>query len=232
MINKYIIVILIILISGCQAANQAKGNGDASSSTSNRQIPWQSGSMKDIFCFSRCGVSKELAERDAKIASLEARLRVVIPAAGSFRMGDIQGGGYSDEQPVHRVSVGKFAMGEWEYTSRAGTSTKYWWGNDIDESKANYSWNLTKTSPVGNYAANKFCLYDTVGNLWEWICSEYTKKYNGNEKQCVTNASRFVQRGGSWYDVSGFVRSASRDRNTPTVRNMIYGFRLARLLTL
>jgi formylglycine-generating enzyme required for sulfatase activity len=120
---------------------------------------------------------------------------------------------------------------EWEYAARAGTETKYWWGNDIDESKANYSWNLTKTSPVGSYAANKFGLYDTVGNVWEWICSEYTNKYNGNEKQCVTNASRFVLRGGSWYDVSGFVRSASRDRNTPTVRDVIYGFRMVMILT-
>ena len=46
-----------------------------SGETGNRQVPWQSGSMKDIFCFSRCGLSNELAERDAKIASLEAQLR-------------------------------------------------------------------------------------------------------------------------------------------------------------
>jgi formylglycine-generating enzyme required for sulfatase activity len=297
--------------------------------TGNRQIPWQSGSMKDIFCFSRCGVSNELAERDAKIARLEAQLQqqtitptkpkpvfsnnlvagkvfrdrlrsgglgpkmVVIPA-GYFRMGDIQGGGDSDEQPVHRVSVGKFAMGkyevtfaeydkfadatgrskpddlnwgrgnrpvinvswndatayakwlsnqtgkkyhlpteaEWEYAARAGTETKYWWGNNIDKSKANYNNNLGKTSPVGSFSSNKFGLYDTVGNLWEWTCSAFAKKYNGDEKQCVTNASRFVLRGGSWLNAPGFLRSASRGRNVPTNRYGYCGFRLAMLVTL
>jgi hypothetical protein len=37
-------------------------------------------------------------------------------AAGSFRMGDIQNGGHDDEKPVHRVSVGQFAMGKYEVT--------------------------------------------------------------------------------------------------------------------
>ncbi len=40
---------------------------------------------------------------------------VWIPA-GQFRMGDIQGGGDSDEQPVHSVSVNQFAMGQYEVT--------------------------------------------------------------------------------------------------------------------
>jgi len=40
---------------------------------------------------------------------------VIIPA-GSFRMGDIQGGGDSDEKPVHRVSVNRFATGKFEVT--------------------------------------------------------------------------------------------------------------------
>ena len=170
---------------------------------------------------------------------------VWIPA-GSFRMGDIQGGGYSNEKPVHRVSVGKFAMGkfevtfaeydkfaeatgkskpsdngwgrgnrpvinvswndatayakwlsnqtgktyrlpieaEWEYAARAGTETKYWWGNDVGSNRANCSNSDCKdsfeyTSPVGSFFANQFGLYDTVGNLWEWTCSEYRYKYNG-----------------------------------------------------
>jgi len=86
---------------------------------------------------------------------------------------------------------------EWEYAARAGTETDYWWGNDIDETKANYSNNLGRTSPVGDYEANPFGLYDTVGNVWEWTCSEYEEKYNGKEKQCVTGGSRLSLRGGS-----------------------------------
>ncbi|WP_216092680.1 formylglycine-generating enzyme family protein [Candidatus Marithrix sp. Canyon 246] len=65
---------------------------------------------------------------------------------------------------------------EWEYAARAGTETKYWWGNEIDKSKANYNHNLA--------------LYDTSGNVWEWTCSEYIDKYNYNEKQCVKSSSR------------------------------------------
>ncbi len=218
---------------------------------------------------------------------------VRIPA-GSFRMGDIQGGGDSDEKPVHRVSVGKFAMGmyevtfaeydkfadatgkskpddegwgrgnrpvinvswydaiayakwlsnqtgknyrlpteaEWEYAARAGTETKYWWGNNLDRSKVNYGWNLHKTSPVGNYAANKFGLYDTSGNVWEWTCSEFYKKYNNREKQCVSNANRLSIRGGSWTNNARFVRSAYRNRDTPTGRYYDVGFRVSRLVTL
>ncbi|WP_083234993.1 SUMF1/EgtB/PvdO family nonheme iron enzyme [Candidatus Marithrix sp. Canyon 246] len=211
--------------------------------------------------------------------------------AGSFRMGDIQGGGDSDEKPVHRVSVGKFAMGmyevtfaeydkfadatgrkkpsdsgwgrgnrpvihvswndatayakwlsnqtgkkyrlpteaEWEYAARAGTETKYWWGNEIDKSKANYGWNFGKTSPVGNYKANQFGLYDTSGNVWEWTCSLYEGKYKGKEKQCVINANRLSLRGGSWNNYGWYVRSASRDRTEPATRNYSVGFRVSRL---
>jgi formylglycine-generating enzyme required for sulfatase activity len=121
---------------------------------------------------------------------------------------------------------------EWEYAARAGTDTKYWWGNDIDKSKANYNKNIKKTSLVGNYKANKFGLYDTSGNVWEWTCSESTNKYNGKEKQCVTTASHFVLRGGSWNDGPWVVRSADRYGHEPTFRYGHFGFRLARLVTL
>ncbi len=223
---------------------------------------------------------------------------VRIPA-GSFRMGDIQGGGGSDEQPVHRVSVGKFAMGmyevtfaeydkfadatgrkkpddegwgrgnrpvinvswndatayakwlsnqtgkkyrlpteaEWEYAARAGTETKYWWGNDIGKNRANCDscgsqWDNKQTAPVGSFSANQFGLYDTVGNLWEWTCSEYEKKYNGKEKQCVRNASRLSLRGGSWNYNARLVRSAYRINWWSTFRLHNVGFRVSRLVTL
>jgi formylglycine-generating enzyme required for sulfatase activity len=121
---------------------------------------------------------------------------------------------------------------EWEYAARAGTETDYWWGNDIDETKANYNNNLGRTSPVGDYDANPFGLYDTAGNVWEWTCSEYNNSYNGQEKQCSTKASRFVLRGGSWNNGPRFVRSAYRYRDEPTYRDVFYGFRLVRLFTL
>jgi formylglycine-generating enzyme required for sulfatase activity/endogenous inhibitor of DNA gyrase (YacG/DUF329 family) len=220
---------------------------------------------------------------------------VRIPA-GSFRMGDIQGDGYSNGKPVHTVYVNSFAIGkyevtfaeydqfaeadgrekpndrgwgrgnrpvinvswhdatayaewlsqqtgqnyrlpteaEWEYAARAGTETKYWWGNEIDSNKANCDgcgsqWDNKQTAPSGSFSANPFGLHDTAGNVWEWTCSEYTDKYNGQEKQCSTSASRFVLRGGSWNSDPRGVRSADRDRDEPTGRNGDYGFRLVRL---
>ncbi len=115
---------------------------------------------------------------------------------------------------------------EWEYAASSGTDSDYWWGNDIDESKANYNQNLGHTSPVGDYEANPFGLYDTAGNVWEWTCSEYEDKYNGKEKQCATSASRFVLRGGSWVNAPGDLRSAGRGGYVPASRNVFYGFRL------
>jgi sulfatase modifying factor 1 len=236
---------------------------------------------------------------------------VRIPA-GSFRMGDIQGGGDSDEKPVHRVSVGEFAMGmyevtfaeydkfadatgreksddrgwgrgnrpviyvswhdataytkwlsnqtgknyrlpteaEWEYAARAGTETARYWGNDSDlacsyanvhdnTSKEKNGFSLVwahhnctdgyaKTAPVGSFKQNKFGLYDMLGNLWEWTCSEFDNKYKGKEKQCVTTANRLSVRGGSWHFFAGNVRSADRFGPTPTNRNDFFGFRVSR----
>jgi formylglycine-generating enzyme required for sulfatase activity len=223
---------------------------------------------------------------------------VLIPA-GSFRMGDIQGGGGSDEQPVHTVYVNQFAIGkfevtfaeydkfaeadgrtkpndqgwgrgnrpvinvswydatayakwlsdqtgytyrlpteaEWEYAARAGSLTSYWWGHDIGSNRANCKacgskWDHKQTAPSGSFEANKFGLYDTSGNVWEWTCSEYESKYNDKEKQCVTNAILFVLRGGSWISSPRNVRSANRGWNGPSVRDVGCGFRLVRLLTL
>jgi formylglycine-generating enzyme required for sulfatase activity/tetratricopeptide (TPR) repeat protein len=117
---------------------------------------------------------------------------------------------------------------EWEYAARAGTETDYWWGNDIDETKANYDENIGHTSPVGDYEPNPFGLYDTAGNVWEWTCSEYESEYNGKEKTCIIqNSSKYrVLRGGSWLLNPWFVRTANRYGGTRAYRLDIYGFRV------
>ncbi|OAD21851.1 Sulphatase-modifying factor domain protein [Candidatus Thiomargarita nelsonii] len=126
---------------------------------------------------------------------------------------------------------------EWEYAARAGTETKYWWGNDLGENKANCSNGSCKdrfeyTAPVGSFAANPFGIYDTAGNVWEWVCSEYERKSSGKERLCAKNInenSRLSLRGGAWdIDASG-MRSAIRDGGGPTGRIDFVGLRLARL---
>ncbi len=122
---------------------------------------------------------------------------------------------------------------EWEYAARAGTETKYWWGNEIGSNKANCYNNLCGdsfdyTAPVGSFAKNPFGLYDTVGNVWEWTCSEYEGKYAGKEQQCA-DAGYFVLRGGAWNDNATRARSANRDGNDPANRGGDCGFRPARI---
>jgi formylglycine-generating enzyme required for sulfatase activity len=121
---------------------------------------------------------------------------------------------------------------EWEYAARAGTNTKYWWGNEIGVNKANCSSNCKDnfqyTAPVGSFMANAFGLFDVLGNVWEWTCSEYENPYQGKEKRCVSNAGLFALRGGSWGNSAWGSRAADRNRHEPSNRGIFLGGRLAR----
>ncbi len=119
---------------------------------------------------------------------------------------------------------------QWEYAARAGTETKYWWGNDIGYNNANcYSSDcgdsFQYTAPVGSFAANPFGLFDTAGNVWEWTCSEFQNKYAGKEQQCADSAGRFVLRGGAWGYLATGARSAYRYSSDPTYRYNHFGYR-------
>jgi formylglycine-generating enzyme required for sulfatase activity len=234
---------------------------------------------------------------------------VVVPS-GRFRMGDIQGGGSSDEKPVHSVTIpDTFAVGkyevtfaqwdacvsaggcshkpsdegwgrgsrpvmnvswndtqeyikwiskktgykyrlpseaEWEYVARAGSTTKYPWGNNASHEYANYGkdkccsglasghdrW--VNTSPVGSFPSNKFGLYDLQGNVWEWVEDCWNDSYTGagssSKPRLSGTCSSRVLRGGSWSSVPGSLRSAIRYRFTAWSRFDDNGFRLARTL--
>jgi formylglycine-generating enzyme required for sulfatase activity len=128
---------------------------------------------------------------------------------------------------------------EWEYAARAGTETQYWWGNEISYNLANCDgcgsqWDNKKTAPVGSFAPNSFELYDTVGNVYEWTCSEYKNKSSGKEQVCPnkqnTTALRVI-RGGSWYSCPRFVGVANRYRFPLGYRDYNLGFRLVRQIT-
>ncbi|TGO03168.1 hypothetical protein PN36_11785 [Candidatus Thiomargarita nelsonii] len=109
---------------------------------------------------------------------------------------------------------------EWEYAARAGTETKYWWGNEIGSNRANCDgcgspWDNEETAPVGSFPPNSFELYDMVGNVREWTCSKYEAEFNGEEQQCLSqydNSNRVI-RGGSWYDLPVKVGVTHRTNN-------------------
>lgn len=122
---------------------------------------------------------------------------------------------------------------EWEYAARTCSTTKYWWGHEIGSNRANCyendcGDNFEYTAPVGSFVANSFGLYDTAGNVWEWTCSEYENRYQGQERRCVNNNGYFVLRGGSWHSYAWGVRSTFRNRLKPVSCNNDVGIRLAR----
>ena len=63
---------------------------------------------------------------------------------------------------------------EWEYAARAGTTTAYWWGNEVGQSRTicdgcGSQWDDEMTAPVGSLGPNPWGLYDMHGNVWEWV---------------------------------------------------------------
>ena len=86
---------------------------------------------------------------------------------------------------------------------------------------------LEETTPAESFPPNSLGLYDMSGNVWEWTCSEYKRRYDGREQKCSVSASRYSLRGGSWFHAPWWVRAASR-LGYPDNRGPEIGFRLAR----
>ena len=80
---------------------------------------------------------------------------------------------------------------------------------------------------MGSFKPNAFGLFDMLGNVFEWTCSEYKKSYNGSEQECSVSASKYSLRGGSWYNRPRRVRAANRNYSNPVYRSFYIGFRLA-----
>jgi formylglycine-generating enzyme required for sulfatase activity len=139
---------------------------------------------------------------------------------------------------------------EWEYAARGSKTNSRYWGDDPNQAcryaniydetarKAKpFNWpnyrcedGQVAVAPVGQYAANAFGLYDMLGNVAEWTCSEYDSAYKGGETRCADRnaaaGSRRVLRGGSWTDYPDLIRFAYRFPTVPENKKFDYGFRL------
>ncbi len=125
---------------------------------------------------------------------------------------------------------------EWEYACRAGSTTRYSFGDDAARlgEFAWYGGNSGNTShPVGQKRPNAWGLYDMHGNVWEW-CSdgykaEYYKESPPTDPPGASQAADRVNRGGGWRFIPRFCRAADRSSGTPGDRRNGLGFRLARV---
>ena len=143
---------------------------------------------------------------------------------------------------------------EWEYAARAGSTTKYHFGNDesvlcrygnhadADASTDYYLRNeacsdgIAKgTAPVGSYVPNAFGLHDMHGNVWEWTEDCWHASYAGapadGSAWVSGNLGQRVLRGGFWGDAPRNLRAAIRNRFPISLRGNAIGFRVARTLT-
>ncbi len=120
---------------------------------------------------------------------------------------------------------------EWEYVARAGTQTRYWFGDRYDSGKVADG---RSTENVGRYPANAFGLHDVHGNVWEWVEDCWNDSYSGAPTDgrvwAVGDCSIRVLRGGSWVDKPRLLRSANRGRNNTGAHGGNQGFRVARIV--
>jgi formylglycine-generating enzyme required for sulfatase activity len=123
---------------------------------------------------------------------------------------------------------------EWEYACRAGSTTRYPFG-DNEAELGEYAWfdgNAgNKTHPVGQKRPNRWGLYDMLGSVWEWCQDGYDAGYYATSPPAdppgPSGAPSRVFRGGSWYLNPTRCCPAYRGRFAPVFREDFLGFRLA-----
>ncbi|MBI5724250.1 MAG: formylglycine-generating enzyme family protein [Planctomycetes bacterium] len=121
---------------------------------------------------------------------------------------------------------------EWEYACRAGSNTRFCYGDGYEE-LGDYAWyrknSEAELHPVGRKKANAWGLHDMHGNVREWCADWYAISY-ADEKtenpQGPDDGAERVVRGGSWGGNEIVCRSATRHKMQPQVRNSVIGFRV------
>jgi formylglycine-generating enzyme required for sulfatase activity len=129
---------------------------------------------------------------------------------------------------------------EWEYTCRAGTTSRYSFGDVVTPDRANYGASrLGRTSEVGVYPANPWGLHDMQGNVWEWVEDDWHDDYRGapsdgsawKDPETSSKLRLCVLRGSSWSGSSRGCWSAFRGWRGSGGRLSDVGFRVARTLS-
>jgi formylglycine-generating enzyme required for sulfatase activity len=123
---------------------------------------------------------------------------------------------------------------EWEYAARAGTSTLYPFGDEIDISFAVFSYQNKLSSPLPktdrSINRNGFRLYHIIGNVREWVADTWTENYqdapaDGSTRTDGRDSVRVV-RGGSYADTARDLRSGARMQLPAGANDNYTGFRV------
>jgi len=147
---------------------------------------------------------------------------------------------------------------EWEYAARGGTSTAHAFSGgeagaclyaNIGDRRAEAAmpaWRTADcddgvgfgTAKVGSYRANGYGLYDTIGNVWEWVADCYRPNHEGapSDGSAFGNGGEcgnVLDRGGGFSSLlPGNLRPANRSKApSPDLGVYTLGFRVARDLT-
>jgi len=130
---------------------------------------------------------------------------------------------------------------EWEYVARAETNSIFWWGDDVKDASGRANCRRgcnskfsglfgAKTAPVGSYPANGFGIYDTAGNVSEWVEDCFTENYTLHPKNgqamVVKSCASHVVRGGSAKDNAERLANHIRDYHRTEIFDVHLGFRV------
>jgi len=121
---------------------------------------------------------------------------------------------------------------EWEYACRAGTTTRYSFGDKADD-LGEYGWWTGNAKgndpPVGKKKPNPWGLYDMHGYIWEWVLDAWQPNYDGaptdGSARGSKDAKERVARGGAWTEKADACRSAHRGHFPAETRSDAIGFR-------
>ena len=121
---------------------------------------------------------------------------------------------------------------EWEYAARAGTSSRYWWGDELNPAMASCQGCPppvpTQPAAAATLPANPFGLQETLGNVREWTCSKFESYASDAAASCslLGEGARAAVRGGSWQQGAEALAATQREAYEPYRRNAWTGFRV------